>query len=152
MNKRIVKVMKVTRLLILTLLISKALYSCVFMPPVLPPALLTPATLPADYPLPPVSVTEQLQIVTLDPKQLSGRFSLTLFDGTAYIALVDRVEEQGEGNFIWHGHLAGQPESQINVTVQGQVLSGVIELHNVRYELEQLHDNFYALYERRLAA
>ncbi len=152
MNKRIVKVMKLTRLLILTLLISKALYSCVFMPPVLPPVFFTPATLPADYPMPPTPSTEHLRIVTLDPKQLSGRFSFTLFDDTPYIALVDRVEEQGKGNFVWYGHVAGQQESQIKVTVHDQVISGVIELHNVRYELERLHDNVYALYERPMAA
>lgn len=152
MGNQIAKVGKFIRLLVLTLVISRGLYSCVFVPPVPPPALLTPATLPADYSRPPAVVADHLRIVTLDPEQLSGRFSLTLFDDTTYIALVDRVEEQSKGNFVWIGHLAGQQGSQVKVTVQDQVVSGIIELNNTRYELQRVHGNFYALYEQSTVA
>lgn len=137
---------KYIRLLVLTLVLSHSLYSCVFTPPAAPPALLLPATLPATYRVPPTIVSDQVQIVTLDPARLTGRFSLTLFDNTTYVALVDRVEEQGPGHFVWIGHLSGQQGSLVKVTVAEQVVSGVIELKDTRYELQRLHDNFYALY------
>jgi hypothetical protein len=152
MGTHIAKVVKFIRLLALTLVISRGLYAFVFVPPVPPPALLTPATLPFNYSEPPGVVADHIRIVTLDPDQLTGRFSLTLFDNITYIALVDRVEEQDKGNFVWIGHLAGQQESQIKVTVQHQVASGLIVVGDAHYELHSLHDNFYALYERNMLA
>lgn len=152
MGTRIARVVKFIRLLALTLVISRGLYAFVFVPPVPPPALLTPATLPFNYSEPPGVVADHIRIVTLDPDQLTGRFSLTLFDNITYIALVDRVEEQDKGNFVWIGHLAGQQESQIKVTVQHQVASGLIVVGDAHYELHSLHDNFYALYERNMLA
>ncbi|MCE7989095.1 MAG: hypothetical protein DYG89_48700 [Caldilinea sp. CFX5] len=137
---------KYIRLLLLTLVLGRSLYSCVFTPAALPPALLLPATLPAAYRVPPTIVSDQVQIVTVDPTRLTGRFSLTLFDDTTYVALVDRVEEQGPGHFVWIGHLSGQRDSLVQVTVAEQVVSGFIELKDVHYELQRLHDNFYALY------
>jgi hypothetical protein len=146
MTAKTAKLFKYVRLLIITLVVGRSLYSCVFTPPVLPPGLLTPANLPADYSIPPTIVSDQVQIVTLDPARLTGRFSLTLFDKTTYVALVDRVEEQGPGHFVWTGHLSGQQGSLVQVTVAEQVVSGFIEVKNTRYELQRLHDNFYALY------
>ena len=146
MTTEVAKLAKYIRLLVITLVVGRSLYSCAFTPPVLPPALLTPATLPADYSVPPALAADQLQIVTLDPTRLTGRFSLTLFDNTTYVALVDRVEEHGPGNFVWVGHLSGQQDSQVRVTVADQEIKGLIELKNTRYELQKLRDNFYALY------
>jgi hypothetical protein len=146
MTTEVAKIFKYIRLLVITLVVGRSLYSSVFTPPALPPALLTPATLPADYSVPLAIASEQLQIVTLDPTHLTGRFSLILFDNTTHVALVDRVEEHGPGNFVWVGHLSGEQDSQIRVTVADQTMSGFIALKNVRYELQQLHDNFYALY------
>lgn len=146
MTAKSAKLFKYIRLLIITLVVSRGLYSCVFTAPVLPPGLLTPADLPADYSVPPAIVADQMRIVTLDPARLTGQFSLTLFDNTTYVALVDRVEEQGPGHFVWIGHLSGQQDSLITVTVTDQVVSGIIEVKSVRYQLQQLRDNFYALY------
>lgn len=146
MTAEAAKFFKYIRLLVLTLVVGRGLYSCAFTQLALPPALLTPATLPADYSVPPALVAEELRIVTVDSTQLTGRFSLTLFDNTTYVALVDRVEEEGPGNFVWLGHLAGQQGSQVKVIVTDQVMSGFIELKHTRYELQQLHDNVYALY------
>lgn len=147
MTAKSVKLFKNIRLLIITLVVGRSLYACVFTPPTPPPALLVPATLPADYSVPPAIVADQMRIVTLDPERLTGRFSLTLFDNTPYVALVDRVEEQGPGHFVWFGHLSGQQGSFVQVTVaKEQVVGGFIELKHVRYELQPLHDNFYALY------
>lgn len=140
------RLFKYIRLLVLTLVLGRSLYSCAFTPATVPPALLLPATLPAAYRVPPTIVSDQVRIVTLDPARLTGRFSLTLFDDTTYVALVDRVEEQGPGHFVWIGHLSGQQGSLVQVTVAEQVVSGFIEVKNTRYELQRLHDNFYALY------
>lgn len=147
MTAEVSKFFKYLRLVVLITVVGRSLYTWVFTPAVLPPALLTPATLPIGYQVPATIVTDQLRIVTLDPTQLTGQFSLTLFDNTTYVALVDHVEENGRGNFIWFGHLAGQGDSQIKVVVQDQQISGVITLRNSHYELQRLRDNLYALYE-----
>jgi len=146
MTAEVNRFFKYIRVLLLTLVLGRSLYSCAFTPATLPPALLLPATLPAAYSVPATIASDQVQIVTLDPARLTGRFSLTLLDNTTYVALVDRVEEQGPGHFVWIGHLSGQQGSLVKVTVAEQVVSGVIELKDTRYELQRLHDNFYALY------
>lgn len=146
MTAEVNRFFKYIRVLLLTLVLGRSLYSCAFTPATLPPALLLPATLPAAYSVPATIASDQVQIVTLDPARLTGRFSLTLLDNTTYVALVDRVEERGPGHFVWIGHLSGQQDSRIQVTVAADVVSGFIELKNVRYELQRLQDNFYALY------
>lgn len=147
MTAKTAKLFRHIRLLVITLVVGRSLYACAFTSPTPPPALLVPATLPADYSVPPAIVADQMRIVTLDPDRLTGRFSLTLLDNTAYVALVDRVEELGPGHFVWFGHLSGQQGSLVQVTVEKeQVVGGFIELKQVRYELQQVHDNFYALY------
>lgn len=147
------KAFKLLRLVFLTLIVGRSLYSCVFTPPVLPPALFTPAPQMASYPMAVPAVADHVRVVTIDPAMLKqGRFSLTLFDQTTHVALVDRVEEQRDGNFTWIGHLEGQRDSLVQVTVQDQVVSGLIVLNQTHYELQPLHDNLYAFYERSTAA
>ena len=146
MTTEVARLFKYVRLLIITLVVGHSLYACLFIPSPPPHDLLTPAPLPADYSVPSTIVAEHLQIVTLDPTHLTGRFTLTLF-GNSYVAQVDRVEEQGPDHFIWIGHLSGQKDSQIRVTVADQMVTAVIEVKNARYHLQPLQDNLYALYE-----
>lgn len=147
------KAFKLIRLLVLTLIVGRSLYSCVFTPATLPPALLTPTTPPAGYQVSVPVVADHLRVVTVDPTLLKqGQFSLTLFDTTPHVALLDRVEEEGNGAFTWIGHLEGQHNSLVKVVVQEQVVSGLIVLEQAHYELQPLRDNLYALYERIPAA
>ena len=147
------KAFKIIRLIFLSLIVGRSLYSCVFTPVVLPPALLTPTTPPAEYQVAVPAVADHLRVVTLEPALLKqGRFSLTLFDETTHVALVDRVEEQRNGSFTWIGHLEGQHDSLVKVTVQDQVISGVVVLGQAHYELQPLQDNLYAFYERSTTA
>lgn len=153
MTAKTSNVFKIIRLLVLSLIVGRSLYSCVFTPATLPPALLTPTTAPAGYQVAAPTVADHWRVVTLDPALLKqGRFSLTLFDATTHIALVDRVEEQRNGSFTWIGHLEGQHDSLVKVTVQDQVVSGVIVLGQAHYELQPLQDNLYTFYERNAAA
>lgn len=147
------KAFKIIRFVFLSLLVGRSLYSCVFTPVTLPPALLTPTTPPTGYQVLAPVVADHLRVVTVDPALLKqGRFSVTLFDTTTHVALVDRVEEQRNGSFTWIGHLEGQRDSLVKLTVQDQVISGVIEFEQAHYELQPLQDNLYAFYERNLAA
>lgn len=147
------KAFKIIRLIFLSLIVGRSLYSCVFTPATLPPALLTPTTPPAGYQVAVPVVADHLRVVTVDPALLKqGQFSLTLFDTTPHVALLDRVEEQRNGVFTWIGHLEGQRDSLVKVTVQDQVVSGVIVLEQARYELQPFRDNLYTLYERNTAA
>lgn len=147
------KAFKFIRLVFLTLIVGRSLYSCVFTPVVLPPALFTPAPQTASYQMAVPAVADHVRVVTIEPALLKqGRFSLTLFDQTTHVALVDRVEEQRNGSFTWIGHLEGQRGSLVRVTVLDQVVSGVIVLDQAQYELQPLHDNLYAFYERSTTA
>ena len=147
------RVFKIVRLIFLSLVVGRSLYSCVFTPMTLPPALLTPTTAPASYQVGLPVVADHLRVVTVNSAMLKqGQFSLTLFDQTTHVALVDRVEEQHKGSFTWIGHLEGQQDSLVQVTVQDQIVSGVIVVAQAHYELQPLQDNLYALYERSTAA
>lgn len=147
------KAFKLIRLLFLSLIVGRSLYSCAFTPVSLPPALLTPSTASTRYQVGLPVVADHLRVVTVNPAMLKqGQFSLTFFDQTTHVALVDRVEEQGKGSFTWIGHLEGKKDSLVQVTVQDQVVSGVIVLAQAHYELHPLQDNLYVLYERSTAA
>jgi len=151
MTAQATKVFKGFRILLLTFIVGRSLYSCVFVPVTPPPALFTPVTSPVDYGTPPAIVADHLRVVTLDLALLrESQFTLTFFDATTHVALLDRVEEQGKGAFIWIGHLAGNHDSLVQVSVQGQVVSGVIEVNSAHYELQQLYDNLYTFYERSM--
>ncbi|MEZ4730854.1 MAG: hypothetical protein R3E79_27340 [Caldilineaceae bacterium] len=151
MTAKATRVFKGFRLLLLTFIVGRSLYSCVFVPVIPPPALLTPVTLPVDYETPSAVVADHLRVVTLDAALLrESQFSLTFFDATTHIALLDRVEEQAKGHFTWIGHLAGDHGSLVQVAVQGQIVSGTIQVNGARYELQPLYDNLYTFYERSM--
>lgn len=153
MTDKMNKVFKIIRLIFLSLIVGRSLYSCMFTTMALPPALLIPTTSPAGYQVGLPVVADHLRVVTVNPALLKqGQFSLTLFDQTTHIALVDRIEEQRSGSFTWIGHLEGQHDSLVQVTVLDQVVRGVIMLDQVHYELQPLQDNLYAFYERSTAA
>ena len=113
MTAQATQILKFFRLLVFTLIVSRSLYSCLFVPTTPPPMLFTQVTPPAGYSAPPKAVADHLRVVTLEPALLKqSQFSLPLFDAKTHIVLLDRMEEQRNGNFTWIGHLAGDHASQ----------------------------------------
>jgi len=63
--------------------------------------------------------------------------ALNLFPDVAYVAINDRVQVRGAGNFSWFGHIDGVPHSQVTLVVRNGLLTGNIhaypgELYQIR--------------------
>ncbi len=56
----------------------------------------------------------------------SSEFDLQLPDGSAVTAVLDRLQQRGPNRFSWFGHLKGQPQEQMIISVVGGYYSGAL--------------------------
>src|SRR5204862_73342 len=78
-------------------------------------------------------------------------FNLNLFPGHSFQAERDRLEDYGNGDFVWIGHIAGEPLSRVTFASRGGVISGVVDRAldngNELYELSPTADGGYLLFQ-----
>ena len=83
------------------------------------------------------------------PKSTEPGYSLTLnlFDDVVHTALLDRIEYIPEHDFVWLGHLAGEPHSQVIFVVGDGVLVGNIILPDASFQVRYAGNSVHAVSE-----
>ncbi len=94
----------------------------------------------------------------LPPKAIAGRnhavnahldllesdiLTLNLYADVVYTAVRDRLVDNVKGNTIWFGHIEGEQNSEVTLTVRGKAMSGTIrigeDLYEIRYSGNKTH-------------
>ncbi|MGJ0516468.1 MAG: M12 family metallo-peptidase [Methylomicrobium sp.] len=72
------------------------------------------------------------------------RLTLNLFDDVVVTAVRDRLIDNVQGSTTWIGHVEGEPDSEVFLTVRGATMSGNVQIGARTYEIEpkghHLHD------------
>lgn len=80
--------------------------------------------------------------VTVHPDLLwSDTLTLNLFDDVVVTAVRDRLIDKVKGSSTWIGHVEGEPESEVFLTIRGQTMSGTIQVGDKTYEIESKGNN-----------
>lgn len=66
----------------------------------------------------------------------SDSLTLNLFDDVVVTAVRDRLVDKVKGSTTWIGHVEGEPESEVFLTVRGKTLSGTVQVGGDTYEIE----------------
>lgn len=69
--------------------------------------------------------------------EAADRVLLNLFDDATYPVLRDGLVRTEGGGTVWTGHVAGHPETVVNLSVQDDALVGSVQLPGQVYELRQ---------------
>ncbi|MEP7207269.1 MAG: choice-of-anchor D domain-containing protein [Casimicrobiaceae bacterium] len=66
----------------------------------------------------------------LDPRSPSAaeRIGVELFDGRVIVLQKEAIEQRGARDYSWHGHVVGNPESQVVLSVVNGEVAGTVEL------------------------
>jgi hypothetical protein len=62
--------------------------------------------------------------------------TLNLFDDVVVTAVRDRLIDHVQGSTTWIGHVEGEPESEVFLTVRGSTMSGNVQVGQKIYEIE----------------
>ncbi|MEO8536603.1 MAG: M12 family metallo-peptidase [Betaproteobacteria bacterium] len=84
-------------------------------------------------------------------KAAAADIVVQLFDGQAVTLTPERLEQRADGNYTWHGKLAGHPNGFALITVVNGQVSGTIDLggggSRSRYQLQSTADGLTVLQE-----
>ncbi len=93
-----------------------------------PGELLWPARSNAQVPLPAHAAARQAHLVLVNHQALEqARINLDFFDGRRAVAVQDRAERPGNGDFVWVGRLDGEPLSRVSIASRNGTVAGVID-------------------------
>jgi hypothetical protein len=67
--------------------------------------------------------------------------TLNLFDDVVVTAVRDRMIDKIKGSTTWIGHVEGEPDSEVFLTVRGRTVSGNVQIDNKTYEIEPKENN-----------
>ncbi len=86
--------------------------------------------------LPPKAVKGRNRSVKVHADLLwSDALTLNLFDDLVITAVRDRLVDKVKGRSTWIGHVEGEPDSEVFLTVIGNVLSGTVRIGENLYEV-----------------
>ena len=71
----------------------------------------------------------------------SDTLTLNLFDDTVVTAVRDRMIDNVKGNTTWIGHIEGEQDSEVFLTVRGKTMSGNVQIGQDLYEIETKGNN-----------
>ncbi|MBL1266030.1 reprolysin-like metallopeptidase, partial [Methylomicrobium sp. RS1] len=69
--------------------------------------------------------------------------TLNLFDDVIVTAVRDRVIDKVKGSTTWIGHVEGEDDSEVFLTVRGNTMSGNVQIGDKTYEIEPKGNNQY---------
>lgn len=67
--------------------------------------------------------------------------TLNLFDDVVVTVVRDRLIDKVKGSSTWIGHVDGEPESEVFLTIRGQIMSGTVQIGEEIYEIEPKGNN-----------
>lgn len=74
----------------------------------------------------------------------SDALTLNLFDDVVVTVVRDRLIDKVKGSTTWIGHVEGEPDSEVFLTVRGNTMSGTVRIGDELYEInlgaDGLHD------------
>ena len=73
----------------------------------------------------------------------SDALTLNLFDDVVVTAVRDRMIDNVKGNTTWIGHVEGEQDSEVFLTVRGNTMSGNVQIGKDLYEIEVKGNNQY---------
>ena len=111
-----------------------------------------PVTAPSGQALPAHALEQMARPVRIVSKLLErDEFNLNLFPGRSFQVQRDRLEDYGDGDFVWVGRIVGEPLSRVTFASRGGVISGVVDRAldngNELYELTPMADGGYMLFQ-----
>src|SRR5262245_34837922 len=114
--------------------------------------LFEPVSTPSGRELPAHALENMARRVGVATKLLErDQFILNLFPGHTYSVERDRLENLGNGDFVWVGRIVGEPLSRVTFASRGGVLSGVVDRAldngNELYELTPTPEGGYLLFQ-----
>ena len=71
----------------------------------------------------------------------SDSLTLNLFDDVIVTAVRDRMIDKVKGNTTWIGHVEGEQDSEVFLTVRGNTMSGNVQIGDKFYEIETKGNN-----------
>ena len=74
-------------------------------------------------------------------------FTVNLFDDTVFQAVLDRLDRNEQGGFVWIGHLECIEYSQVTLAAEKDVLSGNIILPGAIYQIRYVGEGIHAVYQ-----
>ena len=71
----------------------------------------------------------------------SDTLTLNLFDDVIVTAVRDRMIDKVKGNTTWIGHVEGEQDSEVFLTIHGNIMSGNVQIGDKTYEIEPKGNN-----------
>jgi len=71
----------------------------------------------------------------------SDALTLNLFDDVIVTAMRDRMIDKVKGHSTWIGHVEGEPDSEVFLTIHGNTMSGNVQIGDKTYEIEPKGNN-----------
>jgi len=71
----------------------------------------------------------------------SDALTLNLFDDVIVTAVRDRMIDKVKGKTTWIGHVEGEPDSEVFLTIHGNTMSGNVQIGDKTYEIEPKGNN-----------
>lgn len=71
----------------------------------------------------------------------SDTLTLNLFNDVTVTAVRDRIIDNVKGNTTWIGHVEGEQDSEVFLTVRGKTMSGNVQIGQDLYEIETRGNN-----------
>jgi len=71
----------------------------------------------------------------------SDSLTLNLFDDVVVTAVRDRMIDNVKGNSTWIGHVEGEQDSEVFLTLHGNTMSGTVQIGDKTYEIEPKGNN-----------
>ncbi|PPD03939.1 MAG: hypothetical protein CTY29_07755 [Methylobacter sp.] len=65
----------------------------------------------------------------------TDKITLNLFDDTIVTAVRDKLVDNVNGHTSWVGHVEGEPDSEVFLTMHGKMMSGVVEMDGKIFEI-----------------
>jgi len=69
--------------------------------------------------------------------------TLKLFDDASYVALFTAFEDSATGGYVLNGSLQDQPQSEVHLAVEGEVITALVTLHGASYVVEYKPDGLH---------
>ncbi|MGR9044310.1 MAG: M12 family metallo-peptidase [Gammaproteobacteria bacterium] len=91
-----------------------------------------------DKVLPPKAIKGRNRLVKVNADLLwSDALTLNLFDDVVVTVVRDRLVDKVKGSTTWIGHVEGEPDSEVFLTVRGRNMSGTVRIGADLYEIDR---------------
>jgi len=111
-----------------------------------------PTTLRQRYVTLQLSSLAAVRTALVEGRSEDAALTLKLFDDASYVALFTEFEDSATGGYVLSGSLQDQPQSEVHLAVEGEVITALVTLYGASYVVEYNPDGLHHIRQLNVSA